>query len=263
MTTIHLTMEQLCALISAAQDGVLPRRTARQERNRRYYEACKRRKAAETAPSDAPHPDDVPAEIKTPPVIVQTCSVASQTLSDAATSEAAPSPSLPPSPPSPGPSSSAPTHTPPSAAARVPARKAATASRRKTALSAAGETRLKGRSGPRKETASDDAWLTALAESEAFRDVPVREEFERMRRWFTHRGLRCTRSGFLSWLQRYEPPLKLPAAGAVAGGSGLTKRNVADAAACFFAGTVADEIAVRGLTKDGGCGADEGVRAPL
>lgn len=278
MTTISLTMDQLCALILAAQDGVLPQqRTARQERNRRYYEACKRRRAGCTAPAAstatpasavtddraaAPVFDSAPsASDESVSGTLQMHSDAVQTVSDAGPSDVSPSPSLPPSPPSPGPPSSAPTHAPPSAAApahvkggrkvrqpRQPKQKRVKRAAKKAAQTA---TACQGdrQDGARRQEAqtcadgqnpgttvppeSDETWLRQLEQCEAFRDIPLRDEYRRMVRWSTRHDMRITRSSFLEWLKRYERPLKLP--------EDIFAPPVADRGG-FFAGTVVAQM---------------------
>lgn len=234
MTTISLTMDQLCALILAAQDGVLPQqRTARQERNRRYYEACKRRQAESTADETAP-PASAATNTAVAPVsdsapsagdqtvsdTIQTHLDAVQTVSDAEPSEFSPSPSLPPSPPSPGPLSSAPTLAPPSAAAPAHVRagrkpREPRQPRQKRAKAASKQAHAKTDVDSHSHSAgvqpeSDETWLRHLEQCDAFRDIPLQEEYRRMVRWSTHRDMRITRTSFLEWLKRYERPLKLP-----------------------------------------------------
>lgn len=260
-TTFTFTAEQLLALLTAAQDGALPQHTARQARNRRYYEACKRRKeAAALAAAPAVRMEELaaagddgsgtaaapggpvcPQEGEAGLTRVNPASAVAAPVADRA-GETPVRPIQTPSDavqtlsvaaasgvgPSPSPPPSPPSPRPPSSAPTPtpPSAGAYVAARpaRKRRSAAATTAAV--------EEVSEESWLGQIQQEARFRHIPVAQEFARMHAWYAARGLCCTRRRFLGWLRRYEPPLSPPVAQPVP-----PPPTTTDAAANFFAGT--------------------------
>ncbi|WP_345739011.1 hypothetical protein [Prosthecobacter algae] len=264
-TTFTFTAEQLLALLTAAQDGALPQHTARQARNRRYYEACKRRKeaaalaaapavrmeelaaggddgsGAAAAPGGSVYPQEGEAGLTQ---VNPACAVAApvadragetpvrpvQTPSDAVQTFSVGAASG--AGPSPSPPPSPPSPVPPSSAPTptppsAGAYGAARPARKRRSTAAA----------TKAEEVSEENWLGQLQQEARFRHIPVAQEFARMHAWYTARGLCCTRRRFLGWLRRYEPPLSPPVALPAILPPVPPSPTTTDAAASFFAGT--------------------------
>jgi hypothetical protein len=259
-TTFTFTAEQLLALLTAAQDSALPQHTARQARNRRYYEACKRRKEAAAlaaAPAlrmeelaaagddgsgaaAAPGGPVCPQEGEAGLTRVNPASAVAAPVADRA-GETPVRPVQTPSDavqtlsvaaasgvgPSPSPPPSPPSPRPPSSAP-TPTPPSA------DAYGAARPARKRRRAATTAavEEVSEESWLGQIQQEARFRHIPVAQEFARMHAWYAARGLCCTRRRFLGWLRRYEPPLSPPTAQPPP-----PPPTTTDAAANFFAGT--------------------------